>query len=96
VILYGCKTWSLPLKEEHRLKIFENRILNTIFEPKRDEVTGVSRKLHNEELHNLFSSPSLIRMIKSRRMKWPGHVARMREKTMLVGFGWKIQKKGHY
>jgi hypothetical protein len=74
-----CKTWSLTLREEHRLRVFENRVLRRIFGPKRDEVTGDWRKLHNEELHNLYSSPSIIRMINSRRMRWAGHVARMGE-----------------
>jgi hypothetical protein len=59
--------------------VFENRVLRRRFEPKRDEVTGDWRKLHNEELHNLYSSPNIIRMIKSRRMRWAGHVARMGE-----------------
>jgi hypothetical protein len=77
VVLYWCETWSLTLREEHRLRVFENRLLRRIFGPKRDEVTGGWRKLHNEELHNLNSSPSIIRMIKSRRMKWAGHAARM-------------------
>jgi hypothetical protein len=77
VILYGCETWSLTLRDEHRLRVFENRVLRRIFGPKRDEVTGSWRKLHNEELHNLYSSPSIIRMIKSRRMRLIGHVARM-------------------
>jgi hypothetical protein len=66
----------MTLREEHRLRVFENRVLRRIFGPKRDEVTGDWRKLHNEELHNLYSSPSIIRMIKSRRMRWAGHVAR--------------------
>jgi hypothetical protein len=65
--LYGCETWSLILREEHRLRVSENRELRRIFEPKRDDVTGGSRKLHNEKLHNLHSSSSIIRMIKSRR-----------------------------
>jgi hypothetical protein len=63
VVLYGCETWSSILREEHRLRVFENRVLR-IFEPKRNEVTGGWRKLHNEELHNLYSSPSIIRIIK--------------------------------
>jgi hypothetical protein len=79
VVLYGCETWYLTLREEHRLRVFENGVLRRIFGPKRDEVTGGWRKLHNEELHNLYSFPSIIRMIKSRRMRWAGHVARMGE-----------------
>jgi hypothetical protein len=68
VILYGCETWSLTLRETHRLRVFENRVLKRIFDPKRDEVMGDWRKLHNEELHNLYFSPNIIRMIKSRRI----------------------------
>jgi hypothetical protein len=74
VVLYGCETWSLTLREEHRLRVFENRVLWRIFGPKRDEVTGDWRKLQNEELHNLYTSPSIIRMIKLRMMTWVGHV----------------------
>jgi hypothetical protein len=89
VVLHGCETWSLILREGHRLRVFENRVLRRIFGRKRDEVTGGWRKLHNEKLHNLYASPSIIRMIKSRRMRWAGHVARMREKRnayrILVG-----------
>jgi hypothetical protein len=76
------------LREEHIPRVFENRMLRRIFGPKRDEVTGGWRKLHNEELHNLYSLPSIIRMIKSRSMRWAGHIARMREKyvySILVG-----------
>jgi hypothetical protein len=80
VVLYGCDTWSPTLREEHRLRVFENRVLRRIFGPKKDEVTGELRKLHNEELRDLYSSPSIIRIIKSRRMRWAGHVARMVEK----------------
>jgi hypothetical protein len=71
------QTWSLTLREEHKLRVFENRVFRRILGPKRDEVTGEWRKLHNEELHRLYSSPSIIRMIKSRRMRWAGHVARV-------------------
>jgi hypothetical protein len=65
----------LTLREEHRLRLYENRVLRTIFRPKRDEVTRGGRKLNNEELHNLYSSPSIIIMIKSRRMRWARHIA---------------------
>jgi hypothetical protein len=68
LVLYGYETWSLTLKEEHRLRMFENRILRRIFVPKTDEVTGEWRKLHNDELHIFYSSPNIIRQIKSRRM----------------------------
>jgi hypothetical protein len=77
MVLYGCETWSLSVREEHKLRVFENRVLRRIFGPKRDRVKGVWRKLHNEDLHNLYSSPSIIRIIKSRRMMWARHVARM-------------------
>jgi hypothetical protein len=83
VVLYGCETWSLMLREEYRMRVFENRVLRRIFGPKRDEVTGEWRKLHNEELHNLYSSLDIIRQIKSRRMRWAGHVARMEEERKL-------------
>jgi hypothetical protein len=75
MVLYGCETWSLTLREEHRLRMFKNRVLRRIFGPKRAEVTGGWRKLHSDELHNLYSLPSIIRMMKSRMMRWVGHVA---------------------
>jgi hypothetical protein len=73
------KLGFLHLKKEHRLRVFENRVLRRIFEPKREEVTGWRRKVHNEELQNLYSSPNIIRMMKSGRVRWAGHVARMGE-----------------
>jgi hypothetical protein len=89
VVLYTCETLSLTLRDEHRLRVFENRVLRKIFGPKRDEVTGGLRKVHNEELHNLYSSSSIIRVTKSRKMKWAWHVAGMGEKRnayrILVG-----------
>ena len=77
VVLYGCETWSLTLREEHRLRVFENRVLRGIFGLKRDGVTGERRKLHNEELNDLYCSPIIVRVIKSRRMRWARHVVRM-------------------
>ena len=89
VVLYGCETWSLTLREETRVRVFGNRVLRSIFGPRRDEVTGEWRKLHNEELNDMYCSPNIVRVIKSRRMRWAGHVARMGERRdayrVLVG-----------
>jgi hypothetical protein len=89
VVLYGCESWSLTSKDEHRLRVFENRVLRRISGPKRDKVMGEWRKLHSGELHNLYSSPDIIGQIKSRRMRWARHVARMGERRnvyrVLVG-----------
>jgi hypothetical protein len=79
VVLYECETLSLTLREEHILRVFENRLLSRIFGPKRDEVRGGWIKLHHEELHGLYSSPSIVRVMKARRMRLAGHVARMGE-----------------
>ena len=79
VVLYGSETWSLTLREERRLRVFENRVLRRVFGPKRDEVTGNGEKLHSEELSDLYSSPNIVRVIKSKRMGWAGHVVRMGE-----------------
>jgi hypothetical protein len=79
VVLYDCETWTVTSREEHRLRVFENRVLRRIFGPKRVEVTGEWRKLHNEEFHNLYLSPDIITKIKPRRMRWAGHVVRMGE-----------------
>jgi hypothetical protein len=78
VVLYGCETWSLTLGEKYRLRVFENRVLRKICGPKREE-DGSWRKLHNDELHSLYSSPIIVRVIKSRRMRWAGHTASMGE-----------------
>jgi len=79
VVLYGCGTWSLTLREELRLRVFESRVLTSIFGLKRDEVKGKWRKLHNRELSDLYSSLNTVRLIKPRRIRWAGHVARMGE-----------------
>jgi len=79
VVLYGCETWSLTLKKERRLRVFENRVLRRVFGSKRDEVKGEWRKLHKEELRGINSLPNIVWVVKSRRMRWEGHVALMGE-----------------
>ena len=79
VVVHGCETWSLTLRDERRLRVFENRVLRRVFRSKRDEVTGEWRKLHNEELSDLYSLPNIVWVVKLRRMRWAGHVARMGE-----------------
>jgi hypothetical protein len=96
VVLNGCETWSLTLREERRLRVFEKRVLRRIFRPKRDEVAGMWSKLHNEELNDLYSSPDIIREIKSRRMRWDGLVARMRKGEAYAGFQWgNLKERDH-
>jgi hypothetical protein len=80
LVLFGCKIWSLTLREERGLRLFENRVLRRIFGPKKDEVKGKWRRLHNEELYALYNSPNNIRVVESSRLKWAGHVARMGER----------------
>jgi hypothetical protein len=96
VVLYGCETWSLTLREENKLRVFENKVLRKIFGQKRDEVTGEWRKLHNEDLRDLNSSPSIIRIIKSRRLRWASHVARMGRRGTRIDYWRESQgERGH-
>ena len=89
MVSHWCETWSLTLTEERKLRVFENRVLRRIFRSKRDEVPRESRKPHNEELNNLYSSPNIVRVTISRRIRWAGHVARMVEKReTYTGFWW--------
>jgi hypothetical protein len=93
-VLCGCETWSLTLKKKYKLKVFENRVLRRIFGPKVDEIIGGGlRKLHNEELHKLYSSPNVIKMIKARSMEWAGHIARMGIRGLHIGFWWETEKE---
>jgi hypothetical protein len=92
VVWYGCETWPLTLREYHRLRVFGKRVLKRIFEPKRAEVTGDWRNLHNEELHNLHSSPNIIRITKLRRMRWAGHLTRMGEEKCIYDIGEKARR----
>jgi hypothetical protein len=89
VVLYGCETWSLMLREEHRLRVFENRVLRRTFGPMHDEVTVEWRRLDNEGLNDLYSSPNIIRVIKSKRMRWAGHVAHEGKERCIQDFGRK-------
>ena len=97
VVLYGCETWSLTLREECRLRVFENMVLRRIFGPKTDEVRGEWRTLHNEELYPLYFSPNITRVIKSRRFRWAGHVARMGREEVHTEFLWgNLMKEDHW
>jgi len=85
VVFYGCETWSLTLREERKLRVFENMVLRRIFGPRGDEVTGELRRLHNEEINDLHCSPIIVWVIKWRRMRWAGHVARMGKERGRIG-----------
>jgi len=91
VVLYGCETWSLILREERKLRVFENMVLR-----RKDEVTGEWRRLHNEELNDLCSSPNIVQVIKSRGMRWVGHVVRMGEERGCIGSWWGNRKVGDH
>jgi hypothetical protein len=96
VVLSGCETLSLTLREECRLRVFENGVLKRIFGPKRDEVTGDWRRLHNKELYAVYSSPHIIRVIKSRRLRWARHVALTEVKEVHTGFWWGSLREGDH
>jgi hypothetical protein len=89
LVLYGCETWSVTLREELRPRVFENRMLRKILVPKRDDVTGEWRNLDNEELNDLYSSPNIVRVIKSRRMRWEGHIALWGRVELCTLFWWE-------
>jgi hypothetical protein len=93
LVLYGCETWSLTLREEHRLRVFENRVLRRICGVQRDEVTGEWRKLHSEELHNLYSSSDIIRQLKSRQMRGAAHVTTWERTDKCTRLWWETIRK---
>jgi hypothetical protein len=93
VVLYGCETWSLTLREKHRLRVFENWVLRRMFGTKREEVMGWSRKLHNESLRDLYALPRIIRIIKSRKMRLAGHVEQMGRRGTRICYWWESQKE---
>jgi hypothetical protein len=96
VVLYGCESWSLTLREECKLRVFENRVLRRIFGPKRDEVTGEWRRLHNKKLHALYSLLNINRVIKSRRLRWAGHVACMGDSRAVYRVLVENLREGHH
>jgi hypothetical protein len=97
MVLYGCETLSLTLREERRVRMFENRVLRRVFGPKRDKVTGEWRKLHNKELKDLFSLPNIVRVLKLRRMRWAGHLAHMERIEVCTGCWWgSLRERGHW
>jgi len=89
VVLNGCEAWSPTLRQERKLRVFENKVLWRIFGPRRDEVTGEWRRLHNDELSDLYPAPNIVRVIKSRRMRWEGHLARMGEERGAYRSRWE-------
>ena len=94
-VVYGCETWSLTLREERSVRMFEDLVLR-LFGPRRDEVTGEWRKLQNEELNDLYCTPSIVRVIKSRLMSWTGHVARMGRGEAYTGLWWgNLRERDH-
>jgi hypothetical protein len=95
-VLYGCETLALASRDEHKLRVFENMVLRTISGPKRDKVLGEWRKLHNAELHNMYSYSRIIRQIKAKRMRWVGHVAHMQQERKVTRFWWESLKETHH
>jgi hypothetical protein len=94
VVLYGSETWSLTLRKEGRFRLFENRVLRTIFGPKSDEVPGEWKKIHNEDLHDLYCSPNIVRVITSRRIRWARFVARVGERGQVYTGFWLENLRG--
>jgi hypothetical protein len=92
-MIAGCEACSLTIREERKIRVFENRVLRSTFRPKRDKIVGYWRKLHNEELYNLCPSPNIIRMIKSTGLRWSDHVARLGRRLTHKGVWWKRQKE---
>jgi hypothetical protein len=97
VVLYGFETWSLTLREERRLRMFENRVLRKIFGTKRDEVTREWRKLNIEQINDLYYSPNFVRIIKARTIRWAGHVDRMGRRDAYTWFWWgTLRERDHF